>query len=74
MEIISRLVCCFLSSVRTAEHTVTTSVVEKFIKGMEELKAILGKLGTFLISKKHVRYVTHLNFRNLFYAIHLNYF
>lgn len=60
----SRLIRCFLSSVRIAEHTVTTTVVEKFVKGMEEMKAILGNLGTSLLSKKHVRCIT--DFHNFY--------
>lgn len=49
------LMCQYLSSVRMAEHTVSTLVVDKFVSGMEELRDILGKFGSSLLLMEHVR-------------------
>lgn len=55
IEIVSTLICCFLSSVRMAEHTVTSTVVEKFITTMDEMRDVLAKFGTSLLNREHVR-------------------
>lgn len=57
VEILSGLFCCFLRSVRVAEHTVSTAVQEKFCKMMEELKSLLSKFGTALLNKEHVKFL-----------------
>lgn len=54
MEMLSALFCCFLSSVRVAEHTVSSAVQEKFLKAMEELKVNLRRFGKALLHKEHV--------------------
>ncbi|CAH0548102.1 unnamed protein product [Brassicogethes aeneus] len=53
MEILSSLTCSVLSSVRMAEHTITQTVVEKFVKSMEEMKTVLKHFGKALLSREH---------------------
>lgn len=55
MELLGIIVCQFLSSVRMAEHIVSNLVLNKFMAGMDELQAILGKFGSSLLLMEHVR-------------------
>lgn len=54
VEILSALFCCFLRSVRVAEHTVSSTVQEKFNKALEDLKLNLTKFGEMLLNREHV--------------------
>ncbi|KAK4873224.1 hypothetical protein RN001_015253 [Aquatica leii] len=53
VEFICVLLCQFLMSVRIAEHTVPTTIVESFEKNMIQLKDILRKFGTALVCLEH---------------------
>ncbi|KAF2892291.1 hypothetical protein ILUMI_13873, partial [Ignelater luminosus] len=53
IEIICILLSQFLCSVRVAEHTVPTLMVEKFVKIMEELKVVLSNFGSSLVKLEH---------------------
>lgn len=61
VEILSMFICQFLSSVRMAEHSVSNTVINKFVMGMEELKGVLSKFGSSLVSMQHVNY-SHLTY------------
>lgn len=51
--------CQFLCSVRIAEHTVPTVMVEKFVKSMEELKEVLSRFGSALVKMEHVGFTLY---------------
>ncbi|CAG9856436.1 unnamed protein product [Phyllotreta striolata] len=53
MELLSELICTFLSSIRVAEHTVASNVVEKTKKCLQELQDILKTFGKSLLNKTH---------------------
>lgn len=59
-----------MQTVRMAEHTVSSTVVEKFINGMDEVRDILAKFGTSLLNREHVRKILCRNlemYRNAYF-------
>ncbi|XP_018577936.1 uncharacterized protein LOC108916212 [Anoplophora glabripennis] len=53
MEIMSVLISTFLCSIRITEHSVGTTVIEKLLKELEELRNILQQFGMILLNREH---------------------
>ncbi|CAH1179596.1 unnamed protein product [Phaedon cochleariae] len=53
IHILSELTGTFLSSIRVAEHTVTSTVVEKTEKCLQDLEDLLKKFATNVLNKEH---------------------
>lgn len=54
MNVLSKFLSNFLSSIRVAEHTVTENVVKKCIKCLEDLQNSLKVFGSSLVRREHV--------------------
>ncbi|KAJ8972405.1 hypothetical protein NQ317_010328 [Molorchus minor] len=66
MEILSVLIGTLLASIRVAEHTVATNVVEKSVKELEELRNILQNFGVALLNRQH-NHILMKSFLNIAY-------
>ncbi|KAJ8949966.1 hypothetical protein NQ318_002374 [Aromia moschata] len=53
MKILSVLITTVLSSIRVAEHTIASNVVQKSVKELEELRNVLQQFGMSLLHREH---------------------
>ncbi|CAH2005718.1 unnamed protein product [Acanthoscelides obtectus] len=53
LEVLTQLLCTFLSSIRVSEHTVAPNTIEKTVKSLEELQLLLGDFAKHLLNKEH---------------------